>query len=101
MSSTSDSEPTESTSGGAQATSGPSPKAPSSGYTSGQKWWASVILAVLFFALASNPAFGFTGSLLNETGGRSFCSNGNDFLLLLLHTFVFFIIVRFFLGWIQ
>ena len=70
-------------------------------YTGVQKWWTSIILGVLFFVLASNPAFNFTSSVFSGGQSKKYCMQGNHWILLILHTIIFILIVRFFLGWIN
>lgn len=59
--------------------------------TSGQKWWASIILGLIFAIISSPPAYSLTSKLTSNTE----VTHLNATLIgLLIHTVIFIIIVR-------
>ena len=66
--------------------------------TNGQKWWAAVILGLLFAIVSSPPAYIITSSITKNTFGISLMEGpGPNFWGLLIHTLLFILIIRFIL----
>jgi hypothetical protein len=61
--------------------------------TSGQKWWAAILLGLIFFILSSRVAYGLTNSLTSKIGVPHM-RDGPPFIDLLIHTVLFILIVR-------
>jgi len=63
--------------------------------TSGQKWWAAVILGFIF-AIISSPASYYISSKATSTISniKTIDGNGPTFLGLVIHTIIFILIVR-------
>lgn len=57
--------------------------------TSGQKWWASVLLGFVFALISSPPAYYLTSSITNTKVIPEINVRG-----LLLHTIIFIIVIR-------
>lgn len=77
-----------------------SPEDIDDGPSSAQKWWASILVGVLFFVLASRPAFSFTGSIFDRMSGstsNTYCG-GPGVLGLIVHTVIFVIVIRILMG---
>ena len=67
--------------------------------TSGQKWWAAIILGVLFALLSSPPAYAITSAVSTSLGGMPLYTftdtyPGQTLLALFIHTLIFILIVR-------
>lgn len=63
--------------------------------TSGQKWWAAVLLGFLFAIISSPAAYYVTSNITTSLGGVSLMDgSGPNFVGLLIHTLIFIIIVR-------
>lgn len=67
--------------------------------TSGQKWWAAIILGVLFALLSSPPAYAITSKISTTLGGMPLYTftdtyPGQTILALFIHTLIFILIVR-------
>jgi len=63
--------------------------------TSGQKWWAAVLLGFIFALVSSPVAYQITSKISTSVGGISLIDgNGPKFLGLLIHTIIFIIIIR-------
>jgi hypothetical protein len=63
--------------------------------TSGQKWWAAVLLGFIFAIISSPAAYYTTSTITTSLGGISLTEGqGPNFAGLLIHTIVFIIIVR-------
>ena len=69
--------------------------------TSGQKWWAAVLLGFLFALISSPAAYHITSTLTKNTVGFSLTDNKNFHPVnrqnlpgLLIHTIIFIIIMR-------
>lgn len=66
--------------------------------TSGQKWWASVLLGFIFALISSPAAYNITSLITKNTIGLS-SENFQSFYLptllgLIIHTIIFIIVVR-------
>lgn len=63
--------------------------------TSGQKWWAAVILGFVFALVSSPAAYYVSSKITTSLGGISTIDgNGPNFVGLLVHTIIFIIIIR-------
>lgn len=67
--------------------------------TSGQKWWAAIILGVLFALISSPPAYAITSKISTTLGGMPLYTftdtyPGQTLLALFIHTLIFILIVR-------
>lgn len=63
--------------------------------TSGQKWWAAVLLGFVFALISSPAAYYVTSQVTTSLGGISLIDGkGPNFVGLLIHTLIFIIIVR-------
>lgn len=67
--------------------------------TSGQKWWAAIILGVLFALISSPPAYAITSKITTTLGGMPLYTftdtyPGQTLLALFIHTLIFILIVR-------
>lgn len=63
--------------------------------TSGQKWWAAVVLGFVFALVSSPVAYYITSSVTTSLGGISLIEGpGPNVPGLLLHTIIFILIVR-------
>lgn len=68
---------------------------PTVGLASGQKWWAAIVLGLLFAIVSSYPAYLITSRLVTGIGGSSLTiGQGPTLSGLLLHTFIFILIIR-------
>ena len=66
--------------------------------TSGQKWWAAVIIGFIFALVSSPPAYNITTYLSSYTTGlKTIKSAGPTLYGLFIHTIIFIIIIRFIL----
>ena len=63
--------------------------------TSGQKWWAAVILGFIF-AIISSPASYYVSSKITSSIANinTIDGNGPNFLGLVIHTIIFILIIR-------
>lgn len=63
--------------------------------TSGQKWWAAVLLGFLFALISSPAAYNITSQVTSSTLGITLMDGaGPNFVGLLIHTLIFIVIVR-------
>src|SRR5690554_5922392 len=63
--------------------------------TSGQKWWASFLLGIIFALVSSPLAYYATSKITTSLGGIPMSDGkGPNFAGLLLHTIIFIIIIR-------
>ena len=63
--------------------------------TSGQKWWAAVLLGFIFFLISSPVAYNITSQVtLNTIGVPLMYGTGPTLAGLLIHTVIFVLIVR-------
>ena len=63
--------------------------------TSGQKWWAAVVLGFVFALVSSPVAYYMTSTVTTSLGGISLAEGpGPNFVGLLVHTIIFILIVR-------
>jgi hypothetical protein len=63
--------------------------------TSGQKWWASIVLGFIFALVSSPAAYYATSKITMSLGGASLTNGpGPTYAGLLLHTIIFIIIIR-------
>jgi hypothetical protein len=62
--------------------------------TSAQKWWASVILGMLFFIVSSSFMFGITSSVFGVAG----TAHHTSVVQHLVHAVIFILLVRIILG---
>lgn len=63
--------------------------------TSGQKWWASVLLGFIFALISSPAAYYVTSKITTSLGGIALADGpGPNFAGLLVHTLIFIVIVR-------
>lgn len=63
--------------------------------TSGQKWWASVLLGFVFAIISSPSLYGLTNMSSNALGGpKTNQKSGATLFGLILHTIIFILIVR-------
>jgi hypothetical protein len=63
--------------------------------TSGQKWWAAVLLGFLFALISSPAAYYITSKVSTSLGGAPLIDGtGPTFIGLLIHTIIFIIIIR-------
>lgn len=63
--------------------------------TSGQKWWAAVILGFIFFLISSSVAYNITSQItVNTIGTVLIYGAGPTLTGLLFHTFIFILVVR-------
>ena len=63
--------------------------------TSGQKWWAAVLLGFIFAIISSPAAYMITSKATTSLGGAALTEgSGPTFAGLLIHTIIFIIIVR-------
>ena len=63
--------------------------------TSGQKWWAAVILGFIFFLISSPVAYNITSQItLSTVGTPLMYGTGPTLAGLLFHTLIFVLIVR-------
>ena len=73
--------------------------------TSGQKWWAAVLLGFVFALVSSPAAYSITSAITTSTLGLSLIDNTTNiqgvqrfylpnFIGLLIHTLIFIVIVR-------
>lgn len=65
--------------------------------TSSQKWWASIVLGMLFAILASGSIFQLSNKVCSYANISTYKGEGPTILGLLLHTIIFTLIVRFIL----
>lgn len=66
--------------------------------TSGQKWWASALIGVLFAIIASPTFYSLTNDAFGYVGGPSTtCGEGATLFGLLFHALIFTLIIRFIL----
>jgi hypothetical protein len=66
--------------------------------TNGQKWWASVLLGLVFAIISSPPAYSIISSISKNTLGIKLEPPSNiNFNELLIQTLLFIVIVRFIL----
>lgn len=63
--------------------------------TSGQKWWAAVLLGFIFALISSPAAYYVSTKVTTSLGGISTMEGpGPNFVGLLMHTIIFIIIIR-------
>lgn len=63
--------------------------------TDGQKWWAAVILGLLFALISSPVAYSITSQVTESISGMSSMQGkGPNLMGLIIHTIIFVIIVR-------
>lgn len=63
--------------------------------TSGQKWWAAVILGFIFFLISSPVAYNITSQItLSTVGTPLMYGTGPTLAGLLFHTLIFVLVVR-------
>lgn len=62
--------------------------------TNGQKWWAAVILGLLFALVSSSVAYSITSSISKPLGFNLVENLRPNFNGLLIHTLIFIVIVR-------
>jgi len=63
--------------------------------TSGQKWWAAIVLGLIFAIISSPPLYLVTTTLTEKAGGTSLSGrNGPTIPGLILHTVIFILIIR-------
>lgn len=63
--------------------------------TSGQKWWAAVLLGLIFALISSPAAYYITSSVTTSLGGIPLMYGaGPNFAGLVVHTLIFIVIVR-------
>ena len=67
--------------------------------TSGQKWWAAIVLGLVFAIVSSPPAYAVTSAITTAVGGMSLYTftdtyPGQTILALIIHTIIFILIVR-------
>lgn len=63
--------------------------------TSGQKWWAAVILGFIFFIISSPAAYNITSQItLSTVGTPLMYGTGPTLAGLLFHTLIFVLVVR-------
>lgn len=67
--------------------------------TSGQKWWAAIILGVLFALISSPPAYAITSKISTTLGGMPLYTFTDTYpaqtiVALFIHTLIFILIVR-------
>jgi hypothetical protein len=78
-------------SGNGDPTSPPSTTPP----TSGQKWWAAVLLGIVFAILSSPVAYNITSGATQSVGGnRLSYGSGPTTAGLIIHTLIFILVVR-------
>jgi hypothetical protein len=63
--------------------------------TSGQKWWAAVLLGLIFALISSPAAYYITSTVTTSLGGIPLMYGaGPNFAGLVIHTLIFIVIVR-------
>lgn len=62
--------------------------------SSGQKWWAAILLGIIFLIVSSPLAYLGSSSLSVSLGGMPLANGGPNIPGLLLHTAIFILIVR-------
>jgi hypothetical protein len=63
--------------------------------TSGQKWWAAIILGIVFALISSPVAYSITSQVTESLSGvSSMHGKGPNLMGLIIHTIIFVIIVR-------
>jgi hypothetical protein len=63
--------------------------------TSGHKWWASVILGLIFALISCPPAYQITSAVTNNVAGvNTMMGSGPTLLGLIIHTIIFILIIR-------
>ena len=64
--------------------------------TSGQKWWASVVLGFIFALVSSPAAYYATSTVTTSLGGLSLMQSSitPSLVGLLIHTLIFILIIR-------
>lgn len=63
--------------------------------TSGQKWWASILLGIVFALVSSPAAYYLTSTASTKLDGVAlYNGRGPNLAGLLLHTLIFILIVR-------
>jgi hypothetical protein len=67
--------------------------------TSGQKWWAAIVLGLVFAIVSSPPAYAVTSAITTAVGAMPLYTftdtyPGQTILALIIHTIIFIIIVR-------
>lgn len=63
--------------------------------TSGQKWWASVLLGFIFAIISSPAAYYVTSKVTTSLGGMALTVGpGPNLVGLLIHTIIFILIIR-------
>lgn len=69
-------------------------------FTSSQKWWYSLILAVLFLIFSSSILYSLTSSISTALGLPVIyvTPGGTTFYGLFIHTLLFFFLVRILMG---
>lgn len=63
--------------------------------TSGEKWWASILLGFLFAIISCSASYLGTTKILSSLGGvKTINGTGPTLIGLIIHTIIFIIIVR-------
>lgn len=63
--------------------------------TSGQKWWAAVLLGLVFAIISSPVAYNITNYFVVSSGGAAiYAGQGPTLAGLVIHTLIFILIVR-------
>lgn len=62
--------------------------------TSGQKWWAAIILGFIFAIISSLFFYTITNAIFTSLGGLPTAYGGPTLIGLILHTVIFILIVR-------
>lgn len=62
--------------------------------TSGQKWIAALIAAIVFALISCLPAYRLTSLISTSMGGPALMTGGPNLAGLIIHTIVFFLIIR-------
>ena len=63
-------------------------------YSSGQKWWAAILLGIIFLILSSRVAYMVSSTISESLGGMPLADGGPSIPGLLLHTVIFIVFVR-------
>ena len=59
-----------------------------------QKWFASILLGFVYFIVSSALMFKITNKIITSLGGMELMDGNSNFAGLVLHTFIFILIVR-------
>jgi hypothetical protein len=62
--------------------------------TSGQKWWAAIILGFIFAFISSIFFYAITNGISTSLGGLPTMHGGPTLIGLILHTVIFILVVR-------